>query len=269
MAAAAFSKISGRTSGSPQSLQRRSGDRRAPGALARDAPVGTRRRPCRRCGCGPAGTQAVASDRPPAPSSRRVLPLPVSSSSIVMNHCSVARKKMGVCGAPAVRIAVHELLLVQQRAGGPQPLHHQGLAVEDVAAFQLGVVDRRREAPVRPHQLQQAQVVGQVEVVHAVAGGGVHQPGAGVGGDVVGQQHRRFPVEPAVPGLEALEAQALADLLGMQRHPQVLLEGLEQRRRRPRSGLRRPAPRSYSMSGCMAMARLAGRVQGVVVQMSS
>ena len=95
MAAAALSKISGRASGSPHSMQRstvmgvpqdrwremhQSG---TPGDHGVDAVAAL--------GGHPGGAvHALQAQLPQG------LALPGSSSSMVMNHCSVARKKMGV-----------------------------------------------------------------------------------------------------------------------------------------------------------------------------
>ncbi len=204
------------------------GDGRSPGALAADAPVGTAR---------DHGVDAVAAlGRHPlggvdALQAQLAQALAGVEELVVHDDEPLLRgpEEDGCLGAPAVGIAVDQLLLVQEGADGLQTVHHQRIGIEDVLAFQLGVVHRRHEAAVGPHQLQEPEVVGQVEVVHAVIGGGVHQARARVGGHVVGHQHRALPVDPGVPVGQGLELDALADLAGVELHAQLLLEVLQQR----------------------------------------
>ena len=106
---------------------------------------------------------------------------------------------------------------MEKRPVPAETLHHQGIAVEDVLADQLRVLHRREELPIGTDQLKQAQVVGQVEVVHAMVWGRVHQARAGVGSDIIRQQDRALPIDPGVAGNQSLELLATPDLNRMQR----------------------------------------------------
>ena len=95
MARAAASKTEGATRGSPQASQRSTvmGVPQARWRLMHQSGRPAIMAEMRFCPW--AGIHWVCST-PSIPSSRRLRPLPVSSESMVMNHCSVARKRMGV-----------------------------------------------------------------------------------------------------------------------------------------------------------------------------
>ena len=114
---------------SPQlrAVERR--NRHAPGALARDAPVGAARRPCCRCGRGPrlGSTRtcwSIASKRRLAQRARRrAVGRDHGSPSIRTNHWDVARKITGIVAAPAVRVGVLVRLVVPQPSAFGERLH--------------------------------------------------------------------------------------------------------------------------------------------------
>ena len=117
-------------------------DRHAPGALARDAPVRAVLRSCRRC-----------APRPTPGSSRHLrdvaqrAPRAGPACSMLMNHCGVARKIDRRLVAPAVRIAVRDLLVVQQHAAFAQQRDDRVVRLPDRPSGrrQIGVAaDRRR-----------------------------------------------------------------------------------------------------------------------------
>ncbi len=205
-------------------------DGRAPDALAADTPV----RPARdhrvdavaALGGHPlSAVDAIQTEFPQALA--RVEELVVHGDEPLL--CGA--EEDGRLRAPAVGIAVGQLLLVQQRADGAQTIHHQRVRIEDVLAFEFCIVDGGRETAIGTDELQQSEVMGQVEVVHAMIGGGMHQASARIRRYVIRQQHGALAVDPRMLVDEGLELDALADLPGVQFDAQLLLEGFQQRNR--------------------------------------
>ena len=135
----------------------------------------------------------------------------------------------GRLGPPAVGIAVRQGLFMQKAPFPPKTLHDQWVAVEDVPPFQLWILHRRKELAIGPHQLEQTEVMGQVEVVHAVIGSRMHQARARIRCDVVRQQHGTFAIDPGVPCHEGLEFLASANLDRVQLHTELRREIIPQR----------------------------------------
>ena len=116
---------------------------------------------------------------------------PATSRSTPMNHCSVQRKITGVLRSPVVRVAVRELVVVEQVAAIAQVLGHRLVRVPDRHAAQPlghGVVEGAVVAH-RAVDLQPLAQAGRV-VLGAVAGRGVHEPGAVLERHVVGGDDR-------------------------------------------------------------------------------
>ena len=85
-----------------------------------------------------------------------------------------------------MRIAVREILRVQQRADRPQFFDDRSVRLEDVLPFPLAAVSREHSAAIDGRERCQAVQFTDDVILVAVSGRGMHEPGAGVGGDVLG-----------------------------------------------------------------------------------
>ena len=191
-------------------------DGHAPGALARDAPV------------GPAGDHAV--DPLPAP-----LGDPADAGDGLAGLGPEAGLVHGdepllggpeddrVLAAPAVRVGVRDLGLLEER---PVLLHVGGDAGVGLEDLEPGVArDVGREAAVVVDGRVDVDAVGDAGqvVVVAVARGGVDAARAVVERDVLGQDEERVAVDERVAGLEALELAAGERGQDLGRRPAELL----------------------------------------------
>ncbi|OPZ02461.1 MAG: hypothetical protein BWZ09_02552 [Alphaproteobacteria bacterium ADurb.BinA305] len=191
-------------------LVQEEGDRYAPVALARDAPVG-----------------AVGDHRVQA----RLAP-----RGVELGGLHGAQRALAQCGAvggdpvhadeplrggaiderrlvaPAVHVAVGDLAVREQGADLGELVDDRRVGLPDVHAAEEGKVGHVLAAA--RHQGQDLVVaaavrVPRVEVVHAVRWRRVHDAGAGVDADVFGEIHRRDAVVEGVAELDAFERRAL------------------------------------------------------------
>ncbi len=157
--------------------------RHAPGALARDAPVRAifdhAANPC----LAPVGNPAHLVDR-----GQRIAAQP----GLVHGNEPLWRGTKRGCRlvTPAVRVAVFERFGRQQCAVGAHDLDDAVVGLPDELAGHFGGV--RQENPATVDRVDHRQIIAQadLEVFLAVARGGVHGPGAGLGGHVFTQDHR-------------------------------------------------------------------------------
>ncbi len=114
-----------------------------------------------------------------------------------------------IVAAPAVRVLVRERRAVPQPAPLLERLLDVGVRVEHALAGKQA--DRVVEMPARPDRRVDVEAVlePRVEVVGAVAGSGVHGPGARVERHVAGQHADRIAVVQRVPESDAFELRAL------------------------------------------------------------
>ena len=180
------------------------GDRHAPQPLARDAPVGARRDHVADALLAPGGDPLRLRDRLEGLLAQRG-PALVEGDEPLLGGAEDDR----VLAAPADRVGVRVLAGLQEGARLAQELHDRGVRVEDLLPGEA--LDLGQEAPRLVHGAVDVEAVadaGEV-VVPAVAGGGVDDAGAGVEGDVVGQDDGRVAVDPGVAEAQALEVRAL------------------------------------------------------------
>ena len=166
-------------SGSPVALVDEDGDRHAPGALARDAPVGPRL---------DHGADAVLALRRDTSASRRSRPAPSRagrSPSMAMNHCGVLRKMSGALRAPGMRIGMDELARAQQPAGVADRRDHRAVGVAGLAVGPIDVLAGEERhvrviGAVAGHGLRHLDADGaaELEIVGAVAGRDMDEAGA-------------------------------------------------------------------------------------------
>ena len=161
-------------------------DRRAPGALAADAPV--------RAGFEHAAHAFAAPPGMPVDRRRRrQRPL---AQAVVQAHEPLFRgaEEQRRVVAPAVRVAVRVVAPGEQRPVAFEPRGHRRRRLVERQAREpvrgIGV-----EAAVRPHRAggRQAVRLAHREVLRPVRGRGVHAAGALVGGDVAGGEQRHPP----------------------------------------------------------------------------
>ena len=118
-------------------------------------------------------------------------------------------KNQRIVASPAMRIAVREILRVQQRADGAQFFDDRIVRLEDVLPFPLAAVAREHSAAVDRSERLDSVLLADDEILVAVAGRGMHEAGAGVGGDVIGvhqldvARQKRMPEN--VPTIERLD----------------------------------------------------------------
>ena len=162
-----------------------------------------------------------------------------------------------VLAAPADRVRVGVLARLQEGARLAQELHDDRVRLEDLLPGEA--LDLGQESPRLVHGTVDVEPVadsGEV-VVPPVAGGGVDDPGAGVEGDVVGQEDGGVAVDPGVAEAQALEKGAL---------------GLGERRAESRRGAGGVALRAPARLGGLAqrlrdhqdVVRALERVEGVL-----
>ena len=177
-------------------------DRHAPGALARDAPVApvahhrldpvaaALRHPDHR-GDGREGLVAEALHRGE----------PLLGGA----------EDRGLLGAPVVGVAVGVALLRQQGAGVAQGRQDGGVSVlQHVEPGEGAGFGGEGAALIHRAENRQAVLSAGIEVVDAVARGGVHQAGAGFGGHVVAaHQYRRGAIQQGMAVLDPLQRLAL------------------------------------------------------------
>ena len=114
-----------------------------------------------------------------------------------MNHWSMARKMIGRLAAPAMRVAVMIIFLMQQGVAGAQFVQHGFVGIAFAVFFQDGFAEHfgghllfRREIRRvgQPPSSSTGEYTGrplarpEIVVVLAVAGGDVHKARTGVGG---------------------------------------------------------------------------------------
>ena len=179
-----------------------------------------------------------------------------------------------VLAPPAVRIRVARTAPAASSA--PARAQHgsmmRGLASHTVMPGE--VLHLGDEAPVVVHRVVDLEpgLAPELVVLLAVAGRDVHEPGARVHGHEVGGEHRHVAVDPRV--LADVPSRSRPDE-GERRRRRAAAHGLELAAKASTSGratISTSPSRSTrgvaSPSGCTAIARLAGSVHGVVVQMT-
>ena len=183
------------------------GNRHAPAALARDAPVGT---------VGHHGTDAVLG-----PSGNPLHFRVDGAQGVLAQGVLVHGDEPLVRGAeddrlvaaPAVRVGVVDLLLGHQRPLLAQPVDDDRVGLVGGKAGELARLAGEHAVVVHGHEHGDVELQRHEVVVLAVAGGRVHGAGAGVQGDVVAVDDRAFDV--AADGRGVGEAE---QLLARQRH---------------------------------------------------
>ena len=179
-------------------LAEQHGDRHAPGALARDAPVGAVGDHPRDALATPRGDPAHAVD---LLEGRRAQPPLLHRDEPLAGRAEDHR----VLAAPAVRVAVGDLPLAQQVAGVANGRDDDGVGVEDLLAGHA--LDVGGEPPPVVHGAVDVETVPLPDhvVLLAVARSGVDQTRAGLEGDVVAEDEARLAVEVRVTGDEPFE----------------------------------------------------------------
>ncbi len=188
-------------------------DRHAPEALARDAPVGARLDHVVDALLAPGRQPARRGDRRERLRAQRRLAL-VECYEPLLGGAEDDR----VLAAPADRVGVGVLAGLDERARLAQQLDHLRVGLEDALARES--LDLGHEAAALVHRAIDVEPVADARqvVVPAVAGCRVHDAGAGVEGDVVGEHARRVAVDPGMPEAHLLE-------LGALRHGERRAEG--------------------------------------------
>ena len=178
------------------------GDRHTPGALAADAPVA----PLAHHGLDP----VAAAGRQPLHLGDR---LQGGAAEALHRGKPLlgGPEDGGLFGAPVVGVAVLVALLQQQGAGGLQGLDDRRIGVlEHVGAGKGAGFGGEVAGLVHRAEHRQAVFFAGVEVVYAMAGGGVHQARAGFGGDVVAADHHSTgAIQQGMAVDDALELGAL------------------------------------------------------------
>lgn len=191
-------------------------DGRAPGALARDQPVGAVLHHAADAVAAGLGIEAGGVDgfqRPFAqggPVAERLVHADEPLRSIPEDHRGL--------GAPGVRVGVLQPAAGEQAPGLDQLLHHRAIGRAELAGLlalglQDGEAGEQRHvgivAPVLVHHVGDvAMTVGQPDliVLLAVARGGVHEAGAGVVGDVVAGQQRHVEAKVGIKPAQGVGA---------------------------------------------------------------
>ena len=134
-----------------------------------------------------------------------------------------------------MRIAVREILRVQQRADRPQFFDDRPVRLEDVLPFPLAAVPREHSAAIDGSERRQAVLSADDVILVAVSGRGMHEPGAGVGGDVLGvhqlavARQKRMPEN--IAAVERLDCLAVECDSFLDRQPTLFLDTVGQSRR--------------------------------------
>ena len=198
-------------------------ERHAPGTLARDAPVGARLDHAGDALLAPAGNPLHAADRV-----ERVAAQPglLHAQEPLRRRAENHRRLV----APAIRVAVPDLLGVDEATGVAQCLDDLRVRVPDRQAL-----EQRRagdETPVVAHRVVDRQVVAAAHlvVVGAVAGRRVHGTGARIERHVVAEDDRHLALVERVLEAQSLERPAchLAEH-AMRARADARSEGREQR----------------------------------------
>ena len=172
-------------------LVQEEGDRHTPVALARDAPVrpvGDHRVQPR---LAPAGVELGGLDRTQCALAQGG----AVSRGLVHADEPLRRRPIDERGlvAPAVHVAVDDLVVRQQRADLGELVDDRRVRLPDVHAAEEGQVGH--VLPAAHHQRQDLLVAAAIgmpcaEVLDAMRGRGVHDAGAGVDADVIGEVDR-------------------------------------------------------------------------------
>ena len=162
-------------------------NRRPPRALTRNAPLGMRLEHLRDAFLPPRGCPLHAAD---VFDRARAQPVLVHGDEPLRGSA----EDHGVVAAPAMRIAVFEVGVVEQRAACAEILDDLRVGFPNVHA---GVRSRfARENAARIHRIDDREIVfhARLEVVRTVPGRRVHRAGSGFHVDVVGQHHRGIAI---------------------------------------------------------------------------
>ena len=181
------------------------GDGHAPRALARDAPVGAVGHHAIRCGSSPTRESIPPRSRwrRSAFSRRRVL---VHGHEPLVGGAEDDR----LVAAPAVRVAVQDLLLGHERAALAQPLDDGRVRLVHVEAREGARLVGEHAVVVHRHEQRHVELKRYEVVVLAVAGGRVHRARARIERDVVAVDDGALEV--LADGARVGEARELAAL---------------------------------------------------------
>ena len=189
-------------------------ERHAPATLSRDAPVGTAGDHAGDALLAPVGHPVHLADLLERGGAQPCL---LHADEPLRRGAEDHRRLV----TPAVRVAVAEGLVVQQRPRSAEHLDDVRVRVEDLLAREQR--RGRQEPPVGTHRIvhRQAVALADDEVLLAVAGRRVHGTGTAVERHVLAQDHRHLAIVERVPQREALERGALdaRDLGAAASHP--------------------------------------------------
>ena len=203
-------------------------NRHAPRALARDSPVGTRLGHVADSIARPCGIPLHVIDRVDHLAAQPVM---IDADEPLLGR----EKNQRIVASPAMRIAVREFLRMQQRADGAQFLDDRIIRLEDVQPFPLATVAREYSAAVDRRERRQSVLLADNEILVAVSGRGMHEAGAGVGGDVLGVHQLHVARQKRMP--KNILAVVRLDRLAVERdsfldcEPGFLLDAVGQSRR--------------------------------------
>ena len=218
-------------------------DRHAPGALAADAPV----RPCRDHAVQP----ITALRRHETGGVDRLQRLGADGGVPVHADEPLRRgtEDQRSLGPPGMRIGMHQLAPRQQTTGLRQ---RRADRVGDLVDMLPGEMRHPGvEGAIRPDRVRHLQPMhaAEREILLAMAGGDMHEAGAGIGGDIVGSIDRHImiiaPAAHRVGADSTNQIGALEHMHHMMRRDAGILADLRQQRQRDQDHFTRPCQAAF------------------------
>ncbi len=120
----------------------------------------------------------------------RRVPPPSIGVSMEMNHCSVARKMIGIVAAPAMRIGVLKLFRVHQHAARLQQFDDRSVGFEHLQAVVFRQAVAQSSSGIHVACGIELVLHAGREVLGSVGRRGVDHAGAGIHRDVISQHPR-------------------------------------------------------------------------------